>query len=375
MPHGGSPPPLSPHSAVVDIELTSRCNASCSFCPRAETPHQGLIDEDTFTAALGRAVEYRDALIELSASHPGYFETPGGTIWLSFCGMGEPLLHPRVVEYVGRAAAAGLRPILNTNAALLSPERAEELMDAGLAMAFLNVGETGDDYEAVYGLPFERTRTNVEHFLEAATGRCAAVIVLVDHRGDPQHAASMHDYWSQRGATGFMPFSLVNRAGSLAPGDGDDAWHAFRDEARRVLDAAGDASRCWVPYLYPFIGYDGTYYLCSSDWRKEVDLGTVFERALVDLLDDKAERVCASSAICRDCTHEPTNAMARALALADVPGGRPLGSAAPPDAGPDWLLDALDHYAGLAAIMRAEMPRSSISEPTSNRRLIPVRSC
>jgi MoaA/NifB/PqqE/SkfB family radical SAM enzyme len=103
--------------ALVDIELTSRCNAKCSFCPRDKTPHQGLIDEPTFTAALSRAVQYRDALLEFQKVRPGYFVTSRDTIWVSFCGMGEPLLHPRVVEYVGRAAEAGLQPIINTQLA------------------------------------------------------------------------------------------------------------------------------------------------------------------------------------------------------------------------------------------------------------------
>jgi MoaA/NifB/PqqE/SkfB family radical SAM enzyme len=368
----GSEPQFPPHPAVVDIELTSRCNASCSFCPRDQTPHQGLIDEATFTAALGRAVEYRDALLELQKVEPGYFEIQDDTIWVSFCGMGEPLLHHRVVEYVGRVAEAGLRPIINTNGALLSPGTAEELMDAGLAMVCLNVGEIGEQYEAVYSLPFERTRTNVEQFLRAAPGRCIAMIVLVDHRDDPDHVASMQEYWSARGATGFMPFSLVNRAGSLATDTQNEARDSCRDEARKMIEDKGEAARCWVPFLYPFIGYDGNYYLCSSDWRKEVNLGNVFEHSLVDLLDEKAEQVCGRSPICRDCTHEPTNALA--LSLARAADARTSRTHATPTFTPDELLAGLDHYSECMAAMRAHMPRPATGRETVTRRLIPVRS-
>jgi MoaA/NifB/PqqE/SkfB family radical SAM enzyme len=368
---------ISPHAAVVDIELTSRCNANCSFCPRDQTPHQGLIDEPTFTAALRRAVDYRDALLELQEHAPGYFDTHDDTIWLSFCGMGEPLLHPRVVEYVGRAAEAGLRPIINTNGALLSPRTAEQLMDAGLRMVCLNVGEVDDQYEAVYGLPFERTRSNVEHFLETAAGRCIAIMVLVDHRNDPDHARSMRQFWSQRGADAFYHFSLVNRAGSLAIDEQVAAWQAHRDAARALLQERGSTARCSVPFLYPFIGYDGNYYLCSSDWRKEVNLGNVFERSLADLLDDKAEQVRRGS-ICRDCTNEPTNALA--LSLARGSDDRTTNEYAQPNSTPEGLLAGLAHHAGCVAAMHTHMPRSAIAsesvdrEPAS-RRLIPVRSC
>ena len=362
---------LSPFPAGVDIELTSRCNASCSFCPRDQTPHQGLIDDRTFTAALERAVEYRDALVELQRLEPGYFDTSGDTIWLSFCGMGEPLLHPRVVEYVERAAAAGLRPIINTNAALLTPQLAEDLMDAGLKMACLNVGEIDEQYEAVYHLPFERTRANVEHFLTAAPGRCSPVIVLVDHRDDPDHASAMRDYWAQRGAQSFMPFRLVNRAGALRVDEQVTAWQAYGQEAARVLEEQGGWTQCWVPFVYPFIGYDGNYYLCSSDWRKEVNLGTVFERRLADLLEDKAEQVCGASPICRECTHEPTNALAHSMARAAE--ARPADAHEDLAASTDVLLDALDHFTGCLAAMRTHAPPASAGrEPT--KRLIPVRS-
>jgi MoaA/NifB/PqqE/SkfB family radical SAM enzyme len=361
----GSAPPDFP--AVVDIELTSRCNAHCSFCPRDQTPHHGLIDEATFVAALGRAVEYRDALAELPKVSDR-FETARDTIWLSFCGMGEPLLHPRVVEYVGRVREAGLRPIINTNGALLSPTMADNLVDAGLALVFINVGEVDDTYEEVYGLPFERTRTNVEHFL--ADGRCKAAIVLVDHRDDPDHVTSMHDFWSQRGAESILPFSLINRAGSLAIDEPGDDELSFLDKAGHLLAEKGDAARCSVPFLYPFIGYDGNYYLCSSDWRKEVNLGTVFERALVDLFDDKAEHLCSSASICQNCTHEPSTVLAHALARAADGREEPEETAGPTA---DDLLTRMDHFSGCVSTMRTNLSPST-DQRSKGRRLIPVRS-
>jgi MoaA/NifB/PqqE/SkfB family radical SAM enzyme len=374
MPSNGSEPRrFGPLMALVDIELTSRCNAKCSFCPRDKTPHQGLIDEPTFTAALSRAVQYRDALLEFQKVRPGYFVTSRDTIWVSFCGMGEPLLHPRVVEYVGRAAEAGLQPIINTNGALLTPQTAEELMDAGLAMACLNVGEIDDRYESVYGLPFERTRSNVEHFLATAPGRCIPLIVLVDHQGDPDHAAFMRDYWTQRGAENFTDFSLINRAGSLSGDTRNETGQAFRDTARRMLEEKGDAPRCWVPFLYPFIGYDGNYYLCSSDWRKEVNLGNVFQHSLIDLFDEKAEHVRSRSPICRDCTHEPTNALA--LSLAAAAEASTTDAHAQVVATPDWVLAGVDHYSGFAAAMRAHLPGISTDGAPMTKRRIPVRSC
>ncbi|MCC5954147.1 MAG: radical SAM protein [Acidimicrobiia bacterium] len=360
---------LPPHATVVDIELTSRCNASCTFCPRDQTPHHGLIDEDTFTMALRRAVDYRDAVQAFGVANPGYFHTAGGSMWLSFCGMGEPLLHPLVVSYVQRAAEAGLRPIITTNGALLHPEKAEQLMDAGLQSAIINVGEIDAQYEEVYGLPFERTRENVEAFLAAAEGRCFAVIALVDHRDDQSHASRMREYWASRGATAFMPFPLVNRAGSLAVEQQSEAWVGHRDLARKMLERSGSRTGCCVPFLYPFIGYDGHYYLCSSDWRKEVSLGTVFDRSLVDILDDKAAHVCSRTAICEGCTHDPANRLALSIARADVTDRVDVVARESSD-----MRTALDHYWGCVDAMRAAMPEPEHVAVRTHRKRLPVRS-
>ena len=37
----------------LDIEPTNRCNANCYFCPRDQTPHQGLMSPEVF-ARVGR---------------------------------------------------------------------------------------------------------------------------------------------------------------------------------------------------------------------------------------------------------------------------------------------------------------------------------
>ena len=122
--------------------------------PPATRPRTRASSTDrTFAAALDRAVEYRDALLEFQRVEPGLLRH-------------RRRHHLGVVLRDGRAApappggrvrprgspAAGLRPIINTNGALLTPRPAEELMDAGLAMACFNVGEIDEQYDAVYGL-------------------------------------------------------------------------------------------------------------------------------------------------------------------------------------------------------------------------------
>src|SRR5262245_28209595 len=145
------------------------------------------MSEETFCRALERAVECRDAAGQLF---------PDSWFNVVFCGMGEPLLHPKAAEYAGRATAAGLEVHLSTNGSLLDETTGRAVVDAGVRAVFVNIGEQGAAYEAVYRLPFERTRDRVVAFAQMAGPRCRVVAVLVDHRDDPGHVDAMRSYWA-----------------------------------------------------------------------------------------------------------------------------------------------------------------------------------
>ena len=45
-----------------------------------------------------------------------------------------------------------------------------------------------------------------------------------------------------------------------------------------MLQGQGGSAVCGAPFRYIFVGYDGNYYLCGSDWKRQVPLGTVKTR-------------------------------------------------------------------------------------------------
>src|SRR5262245_9418007 len=168
-----------PMAAItIDIELTNRCNALCGFCPRDAMPEQGFMRGDVFEQSLARAVEFRAVARGLP--------TPLDAS-VVFCGTGEPLVHRNTEQYVRRVRDAGLACEVSTNGSLLSHERAVALLEAGLQWINVNVSDLGADYDRMYGLPFTRTRENVERFIALARGRCVVCIIIVDHRRDEAH--------------------------------------------------------------------------------------------------------------------------------------------------------------------------------------------
>lgn len=103
---------------VHQIELTTKCNLRCHYCahhpqlPRA----QEHMTEETFAAAL-RLVKH---LVDR-----------GTQAELSLTGIGESLLHPRFLEFVGRARAVigPERPlVITTNGILFDEFLARELV-------------------------------------------------------------------------------------------------------------------------------------------------------------------------------------------------------------------------------------------------------
>lgn len=344
------------HLFSVDIEPTNRCNASCYFCPRDQTPHQGLLAPETFEQALARAVEFR----------PFAREVLGRDVIVSLCGLGEPLLNKHTPSFVARVNEEGFDSSLASNGALLTESVGERLLDGGLKSIQINVGEQGEAYEEIYKLPWEKTLRNVVRFAEMAEGRCHTQIVLVNHRGDDHHNDEMKAFWLERGINQFVEFDLINRGGALFVDSMQYESYPQQQEARRLLEAGRtEPVVCQVPFVLPFIGFDGQYYLCCSDWRKEAGMGTVFDRSLTDVVADKLAHVTTRDPVCKSCNHDPLNRVTDELRLL----GAGTGSQAELDQvlAESWEGD--DVVRDIVARTR-DLPASD----RSNRRLIPVRA-
>jgi MoaA/NifB/PqqE/SkfB family radical SAM enzyme len=288
---------------TIDIEITNRCNATCHFCPRDATPHQGIMKVDTFDKALARAVEYREVVKEVS----------GLEVTVSLCGLGEPLINRNTVSFVEKVKREGFRCSMSSNGALLTEDKANALLDAGLDEIYLNISDIDEEYERIYNLPFGPTRDNVTRFAELAKGRCKPVIILVDHRNNRAHLSAMEAFWRERGLKDFHDFSVINRGGALFVEHMQFDQYAEMVQARRELTEGGAQPLCGAPWGFLFIGYDGNYYLCCSDWRKQASLGSVFDYSFLQVTRQKLAMVISREPVCKTCNHDPINMLTEEL--------------------------------------------------------------
>ena len=132
------------------IEPTNHCNLRCIMCPNGMgqiTIKKGFMDFGLYCRIIDQISPYASA-VTLAVG-------------------GESLLHPRFFDMARYASARGIKVLLNTNATLLSPDRAEQMLNAGFAaLSFAFDGFTKSMYEkARVGADFDRTLENILSFL------------------------------------------------------------------------------------------------------------------------------------------------------------------------------------------------------------------
>jgi MoaA/NifB/PqqE/SkfB family radical SAM enzyme len=110
-----------PVTTVKQIEITSRCNLACIYCPHPKMQRPKVdMSEETFAATLDLVRHYCEA---------------GTQGELSITGIGEALLHPSFPEWLARAreVIGPSRPLtFSTNGLLLDEARHQARQSAGL---------------------------------------------------------------------------------------------------------------------------------------------------------------------------------------------------------------------------------------------------
>ncbi|RLF66317.1 MAG: tungsten cofactor oxidoreductase radical SAM maturase [Thermoplasmata archaeon] len=125
---------------VVFIELTTRCNLNCEMCfKRYWKDSEGDMDERTFFKILDDLSEFPNVDVVV------------------FGGIGEPFMHPRIMEFIQEVKSRGYRLAITTNGTFISEDLALKIIDAGVDTLYFSV-DTIPGRETILGhVEFERT--------------------------------------------------------------------------------------------------------------------------------------------------------------------------------------------------------------------------
>ena len=145
---------------IANIEVTTRCMLRCPHCARSFLARKEEdMTEDVFETVLDRLPHaYRVTLV----------------------GLGEPLMHPKIVDFVAKASSQGRRVGLVTNAMRLDNNLSQDLIDAGLASIAFSLDSTEPKVvsEVRTGSNLPAILDNVKGFTEKAAKRGAISMAL-----------------------------------------------------------------------------------------------------------------------------------------------------------------------------------------------------
>ena len=133
----------------VYIEPTVECNLDCITCFRnAWDQPMGKMTEKTFEHILA-------GLKRLEPMPDVYFG-----------GIGEPLFHPKTIEWIGRVKQLGVKVELITNGTTLTERKAAQLIDSGLDVLWLSLdGATPQTYADIrIGAELDKILHNMRRF-------------------------------------------------------------------------------------------------------------------------------------------------------------------------------------------------------------------
>lgn len=148
----------------VYIEPTSACNLNCKICFRNNWFDEeiGVMNNQTINGVYKSIQQLQD-------------------IKIVFAGMGEPLLHNRIVEMINKAIQFGNETEVITNATLLDERMCQELIDAGVSCIWISVDDS--HIESAKGLQMIE---NIRCFNSLRKGRCDLGLTYVLRRGNSE---------------------------------------------------------------------------------------------------------------------------------------------------------------------------------------------
>ncbi|MFJ4742800.1 radical SAM/SPASM domain-containing protein [Streptomyces sp. NPDC088775] len=270
----------------LEIEITSHCNADCTMCPRDQLRPVGRMSEYTFSK-----------VVELLQNNP----TQGVIIQ----GIGEPTLHPRLVEYVRtlRMALGELLPILIvTNGIRMSTELYLRLLAAGateIQWSF-HALDTGIAAEILGTDRVEHAKENLEGCLRADAKHISVNFVLMER--NREELATVRNWIRSRG----LPPSRMHVIPVFSRGGTVDTEQLFARIHRPT------AAPCLYVRKSVFIAWNGDLLPCSNDIRGEYPYGNVEQDASGLLLRRWQENLATSEMtyeICRSCDHHSRSSL------------------------------------------------------------------
>ncbi len=249
----------------IDMELTNLCENGCAFCPRwAMTRGLGMMEAEVFE---GIVTSLRNSLALVTLS-----------------GMGDPLLHPRVFEFIECLNRLGIKNGIVINpATILAKGKGlkEELLSSrpgSLTISFPSVRKgvfeklmPGVDFKEALSIALELAGL----FRERGCGVRVSGLVTGINQDEAPHFRS---FWMKKGIPSWVR-ECHSRGGHLMGLLPVSKGKGLRPD------------RCWLFENHWFVSWDGRVLACCHDLTGETSLGNVASVGLEGVLLEREARI------------------------------------------------------------------------------------
>jgi MoaA/NifB/PqqE/SkfB family radical SAM enzyme len=287
---------------VLDLEITSLCNAACDFCPRNSLErHARFIPLETVQRIADTLRKEREEQMVVLA------------------GIGESTLHPELLQVIRSLADASARVCLTTNGWNLTVEFVDALTSAGLRELNVSLNaSTSDTHAAIMRLRnFEAIDAACRQIAAVRLERWPAlefhVSFVVTDRNECE-ADEFVQRWNINGVSQIWLHRLTNRRGLLSPdcraGNIELVARKYSGDPKVVVDLFperdGPVNLCRVVKDIDFISVDGEMLLCAQDYQSRhrfgrigsSELGRLREVKLLSHLRGETAETCSGCTFC-----------------------------------------------------------------------------
>lgn len=258
----------------VELEITNYCNSSCVICPREKLSRKkGFMSEDTFSMVISELKKLTVNEVEI-------------------CGVGEPLLHKNVAKYIKKLKDIGIKRVkMVTNASLLSEDKGNELVDAGLDSIMISF-HTIDPYKyskMMRGLNYNNVLENIKKFINKYNMDIETIITCVICEDNFKEINEFKRFWNEFEVNDLYFQNLQSRAGKLC----------------NVKNPV-EKYKCPVLEQGLFISFEGEYLSCSNDFSGESSWGNISDIGFEKCLNHKLDIIRSQSLFefCKYCDYD-----------------------------------------------------------------------
>lgn len=232
---------------MVELELTSACNANCLFCPRHLAVKPGFMSRTTLERSCDRIVE-------------------SGIKNVKLAGFGEPTLHPDFLQHLQFIRSKGLRPHLNTNGIRLNRFDMSRLLSLcdGIIISIHSL-DPGIHQQLTGTNTFQRVKRNLDKLIQLSRdAECKITLYVVVTQSNQGQIYLLSRYQDQ------VTLKLSGCSNRIDDGFADDIISLDLNERYNAFPPVSDENpTCHYAAAAVVIDFQGRYLLCTNDMGKK----------------------------------------------------------------------------------------------------------